>query len=155
MTTTKTFSRARSAEAALQKIIDMHELTAVTEVTALEVEDGRFTAHAQFAPGADIRFAEADLAGFSWARPAAPIVFEEVHSNVEYPDPEPEPEPEAPTKPVDKKPRTVGATKRVHQIADAMRGASRKEVVAACVAEGIAMGTARTQYQIWFKNNRG
>jgi hypothetical protein len=44
--------------------------------------------------------------------------------------------------------------RRVHEIADSMPGARRKDVVAACVAEGIAMHTARTQYQVWFRNQR-
>lgn len=42
-------------------------------------------------------------------------------------------------------------TKLVWDIADKMPGAKRKEVVEACVAAGIAYGTARTQYQHWFK----
>lgn len=42
-----------------------------------------------------------------------------------------------------------GATKRVWEIADSMPGAKRGDVVNACVAEGIAFGTARTQYQKW------
>lgn len=42
-------------------------------------------------------------------------------------------------------------TKKVWDIADAMPKASRKEVMAECVAQGIAYGTARTQYQAWFK----
>lgn len=42
-------------------------------------------------------------------------------------------------------------TKLVWDIADKMPGAKRKEVIEACVAAGIAYGTARTQYQHWFK----
>ena len=42
-------------------------------------------------------------------------------------------------------------TKKVWDIADSMPKASRKEVMAECVAQGIAYGTARTQYQAWFK----
>jgi len=42
-------------------------------------------------------------------------------------------------------------TKKVWHIADSMPGAKRKEVIEACVAAGIAYGTARTQYQHWFK----
>lgn len=41
--------------------------------------------------------------------------------------------------------------KRVWAIADDMWGARRKDVIAACVAEGIAYNTARTQYQAFFK----
>jgi hypothetical protein len=42
-------------------------------------------------------------------------------------------------------------TRRVHAIADAMPGATRQEVVAACVAEGINRNTAGTQYFHWSK----
>lgn len=42
-------------------------------------------------------------------------------------------------------------TKKVWDIADKMPGAKRKDVIAACVQAGIAYGTARTQYQHWFK----
>lgn len=37
----------------------------------------------------------------------------------------------------------------VWDIADKMPGARRKDVVAACVAKGVAFYTARTQYQLW------
>lgn len=39
--------------------------------------------------------------------------------------------------------------KTVWAIADEMKGAKRKEVLAACVEKGIAYYTARTQYQQW------
>lgn len=42
-------------------------------------------------------------------------------------------------------------TKKVWHIADSMPKASRKDVMAECVRQGIAYGTARTQYQAWFK----
>lgn len=42
-------------------------------------------------------------------------------------------------------------TKLVWDIADNMPDAKRKDVIAACVLKGIAYGTARTQYQHWFK----
>ncbi len=42
-------------------------------------------------------------------------------------------------------------TKKVWAIADSMPGAKRKEVIEECVRQGIAYGTARTQYQHWFK----
>lgn len=44
----------------------------------------------------------------------------------------------------------VKPTKKVWEIASSMPEASRKEVIAACVAAGIAPGTARTQYQAFF-----
>lgn len=42
--------------------------------------------------------------------------------------------------------------KRVWAIADSMPEAKRKDVIAACVKEGIAFFTARTQYQKWKQN---
>ncbi len=42
--------------------------------------------------------------------------------------------------------------KRVWAIADSMPDAKRKDVIAACVEEGIAFFTARTQYQKWKQN---
>lgn len=41
--------------------------------------------------------------------------------------------------------------KRVWDIADSMPKASRKDVVAECIRQGVGAGTARTQYQAWFK----
>ena len=43
----------------------------------------------------------------------------------------------------------VRPCKQVWHIADSMKGSSRKEVIAACEAAGIAFYTARTQYQNW------
>lgn len=42
-------------------------------------------------------------------------------------------------------------TKKVWDIADKMPKATRKEVMEECVRQGVAYGTARTQYQAWFK----
>lgn len=42
-------------------------------------------------------------------------------------------------------------TKKVWHVADSMPGAKRKDVIEECVRQGIAYGTARTQYQHWFK----
>jgi hypothetical protein len=39
----------------------------------------------------------------------------------------------------------------VWRLCEEMKGASRSEVVKACVAAGVATGTARTQYQAWKK----
>ena len=44
-----------------------------------------------------------------------------------------------------------GASKRVWAIADSLPGSARKDVIAACLAEGINVGTAKTQYQHWKK----
>lgn len=43
---------------------------------------------------------------------------------------------------------------RVWAIADSMPGAKRKDIVAACVEQGIAFFTARTQYQKWNQARR-
>lgn len=180
----KTYSRARAAKAALQKILDMHE--AVAEVSVIELGEGRYTAHAQLAPGYDMSFLEADLEGFSWQRPAAPPA-EMADTAV---DPAPEiteietltegpvedmavaeipaageladeldvlgVEPKAPRKPayVAETSTVEGPTKRVWTIADSMPGATRKQVIDACREAGIAFGTARTQYQKWFTANK-
>lgn len=40
-------------------------------------------------------------------------------------------------------------TKLVWQIADSMPGASRKDIIAACVAQGVHPSTASTQYSKW------
>ena len=56
------------------------------------------------------------------------------------------------TKPAKKKsPRQqkAGPVERVWEIASSMPDAARKDVVAACVAKGINVHTARTQYQRW------
>ncbi len=44
-----------------------------------------------------------------------------------------------------------GACALVHQIANSMPEARRCEVIKACVEQGIATNTARTQYQRWYK----
>lgn len=45
----------------------------------------------------------------------------------------------------------IRPTKLVWDIADCMPKASRKEVMEECVRQGVSYGTARTQYQAWFK----
>jgi len=45
--------------------------------------------------------------------------------------------------------------KLVWHIADEMVGARRKDVLAACVARGVAFYTARTQYQVWLSIKNG
>lgn len=47
-----------------------------------------------------------------------------------------------------------GAVAKVRRIADAMRGSSRGEVIAACVEAGVNVHTARTQYQRWHAENK-
>lgn len=53
-----------------------------------------------------------------------------------------------------KQPRN-GACRKVWDMADSMPGAKRSEVVSACVAAGINLGTSKTQYQQWFASKRG
>lgn len=47
-----------------------------------------------------------------------------------------------------------GNCRKVWDIADAMAGARRKDVIAACVEAGINLGTAKTQYQLWFVSKK-
>lgn len=47
----------------------------------------------------------------------------------------------------------LGVCARVHQIADAMKGQPRSEVIERAVAEGINKGTVRVQLSKWAKLN--
>ena len=51
--------------------------------------------------------------------------------------------------------RRSGACAQVHAIADNMPHAPRKDVIAACIEQGINKATASTQYQKWRKANQG
>lgn len=48
-----------------------------------------------------------------------------------------------------------GNCRKVWDMADAMPGERRKDVIEACVAAGIPLATAKTQYQLWFVSQRG
>lgn len=75
---------------------------------------------------------------------------------------------EAPVEPAKKKTSKIddrlrmstieAPSKRVWEIAEQMKAENpnvrRKDVIAACVEQGIAFYTARTQYQLWFKASR-
>jgi hypothetical protein len=50
--------------------------------------------------------------------------------------------------------RIKGATRRVWDIADLMQGKARREVLEECRRQGIASGTAATQYQRWKQATR-
>jgi hypothetical protein len=50
-----------------------------------------------------------------------------------------------------KPPRSEGAVARVHAICEANRDKARGEVIKLCVEAGLNEGTAKTQYQVWFK----
>ena len=47
-------------------------------------------------------------------------------------------------------PREGTACRQIWDIADSMKDAKRKDVVDACVDQGLALGTSKTQYQKWF-----
>lgn len=145
--TTKTFSRARTAKAALVKILAMHEVAEADHaVTTLEVDDNRFTAHVDFIPGYDISLLEADLEGFSWTRPA--LVTE---TPVEVAQPA-----KRRSGYINENSNHQGVCAQVRAIAGAMtsQGATRKEVIDYCRSIGIAYGTARTQFQKWHAEGR-
>ena len=57
------------------------------------------------------------------------------------------------TKPRNKS-TVTSPVRQVWAIADSMPGAKRKDIVAACVEQGIAFFTARTQYQKWNQSRR-
>lgn len=82
--------------------------------------------------------------------------MEQERDEAQNPDaPADEPQPEEAATPVVKtrNASTVESpVKRVWAIADSMPDAKRKDVIAACVEEGIAFFTARTQYQKWKQN---
>ena len=52
-----------------------------------------------------------------------------------------------------KKPRN-GNCARVWELADQMKGARRKDVIAACVEAGVPLGTSKTQYQQWYASQK-
>jgi hypothetical protein len=179
----KTFTRARAAKAALTKILDMHEVTGVIETSEVEPGrfGAKVTFPAGLVVS---HLLSEDLEGFDWVptisfeeqpggvgypAPApvdpaegmdmtdVPVTSEPVDLN----DPELGKIPESLAAALDQTgvaPRRAAdaprPTKRVWAIADSMKGAARKEVIAACVAEGINAGTARTQYQHWFSANK-
>lgn len=157
----KTYSRARTAKAAILKVLDAHAIVADEyNLVIEEVSLDRFAAKVQFrGPQAADLLNELEAAGFGAevptiaadAEPAAPTeAAEEVAVEATGA--------EVATKTRSsfvKDPETgVGPTKQVWRIAESMAGAKRKDVIAACVEQGIAFGTARTQYQQWYTANR-
>lgn len=52
------------------------------------------------------------------------------------------------------KSRIEGATRKVWDIADIMKGKPRRDVLEECRRQGIATGTAATQYQRWKTANK-
>lgn len=63
---------------------------------------------------------------------------------------EPKPQAEKPLPASVKRPKPGTKTGLVWDICDANTNLSRKEVVELCVAQGVNIATARTQYQRWF-----
>lgn len=159
---TKTFSRARTATAALNKIVEAHEMLAfVIEVSSTEVAPGRFAAALKIDGSkidpTSLAMLTADLDGkFDYSFPPAQIdapEVENVETFVAEAAAEAAPAPRKSSY-INEVSSIVKPTKRVHMIADAMPGASRKDVIAACREQGIAYGTARTQYQVWKQNQK-
>lgn len=64
------------------------------------------------------------------------------------------PEAEGTTKKPRERSKVYGAVAQVWKIADSMKGAQRKDVINECVAQGINVNTAKTQYGKW-KRERG
>lgn len=86
------------------------------------------------------------------AEPSAPVAAPVVDA----------PKPKAPKIPLTQESTIEHPCKRVWYIADEMKDAAggldkirRKDVLARCVAEGIAYYTARTQYQLWLTIQNG
>lgn len=161
----KTYSRARAAKAALLKILNMHEVAVDTyNIILAEVEPGRFAAGVDF-QDAQPPYILSDLEGSGMAYTDGKTTLqkarEQESEEVSLP-PSDQLVDEldmlgvAPRKPtyVSEASTAERPTKHVWAIADSMPGAARKEVIAACREAGIAFGTARTQYQQWYKANK-
>lgn len=168
--TIKTFSRARTAVAAARKFLEEAGLEAfVDSMEGFESgsEPGRFGARVTLKSGAGREIENSIIAkGFGVAikvRKDEPVVVAEATPVSEIPLPpieEGEAEPQEEAKPAARKTAYIhgtsemkGACRLVHETASQMvkenPQATRKEVIAACVAKGVAFGTARTQYQAW------
>ncbi len=97
---------------------------------------------------------ETPAAEVATAEPEAPESAIDPVGQAEAGQPAPASDDEATATPAtDSKPRnksTVASpVRQVWAIADSLPGAKRKDIVAACVEQGIAFFTARTQYQKW------
>lgn len=165
----KTYTRARAAKAALQKILDMHEVTGT--ITTEEVNAGQYTATVTFEAAnheaAALLTDDLVAKGFGYlASYTEPAILDmgEAGDATPYPAPSPALAEELDTLGVEPKAKAAGyiseastaegPTKRVWAIADSMPGAARKDVIEACRQAGIAYGTARTQYQKWYATKK-
>ena len=82
------------------------------------------------------------------------VKADEIHAKSEEPEESPKAEEEPPKK-KEREQSTVGSPcSLVWEIADEMKGARRKDVVAACMKAGVAEYTAKTQYQRWYTANK-
>ena len=166
---TKTFSRARSAKAALAKILEMHESEG--EITTSEVDPGRFAAFVDFDdPITEELKADLTEQGFLFTAPELELEEDEDEEEEDLPevtaddildgeegDALPPITPDTPRRRsgyINEISNHMGVVAQVHMICDAMPNATRKEVISTCRAAGIAYGTARTQYQKWFSVNK-
>lgn len=152
--TTKTYTRARAAKAALVNLLNMHEATHFV-VETFEAEEGRFGARVEFENPAEQSLLD-DLNekgfGYAWAADDLDGDDEPFAGDPDLTVIDPI---EIAEKPESNYIREVsvigGACATVWAIADEMEGAARKDVIEACRKAGIAYGTARTQYQAWKK----
>ncbi len=152
----KTYSRARAAVAAAKDFCTKNNVVPDGEIIAIAHGEGKFAA---LIPEGGRGW---HISTDNWLVPVQietkkEITFEQGPADVPYPAPAAEAAPEAP------KAKAIGyiaersslekPTKKVWHIADKMKGQPRKDVIAECRRQGIAFGTARTQYQEWKKAN--
>lgn len=161
----KTYSRARTAEAAARAFCEKAEIIAA-EIVRFETETG-FTCvivadekHSSVITTAGWMFRVVEqpelpegLLNDQAAAMAEEMTKEELNAArdaAEAPAPA-----EAPKKSgyIHEISSLEKPTKKVWHIADSMPGAARKDVIEACRRAGIAYGTARTQYQEWKRAN--
>lgn len=146
--TIKTYSRARAAVAAAKAVCESVGVIPA-DLPTNEFEPGRFVARIVLASDSDMsKFADVTGWLISCPEPVAEAPAAEASEEEVAPAPVVKK-----TSYIHEVSSTVGPTKMVWHIADAMKGKSRKEVIAACRERGIAYGTARTQYQAWKQAN--
>lgn len=176
--TTKTYTRARAAKAALVNLLNMHEATHFV-VETFEAEEGRFGARVEFEnPAEQSLLDDLNEKGFGYAWAADDLDGDDLDGDdldgYDYLDGDDDLDGDDETfagdpdltvidpieieiaeKPKSNYIREVsvigGACATVWAIADEMEGAARKDVIEACRKAGVAYGTARTQYQAWKK----
>ena len=148
---TKTYTRARTAKAKVQAILDNHELAGRIETS--EVEPNRFTAAIYFDHGID-ELAIADLEGFEIHTPEGNEAAEEIVEEMDKAAAVEQEKKRSRTKYINEVSTHMGVVAEVHEICDQNPDMARKDVIELCRSRGIAYGTARTQYQKWFGNQK-